>query len=150
MDRIDDFIFEGDYMDLDSDLYGDDVTGMSDAQLYNQLVDKMELMGYDTEFMGGFIKRMFAKIKARIRARRARKAAAAAEEMPPEAPPEAPPLQIITPRGKMTLGPQEISLTRPAPPALPAMPAGIAGMLKNPMVLIGIAGLVLIMVMRKR
>lgn len=120
------------------------------AELDDMLTDA-ELMGIDLddpELMGAFLKNLIGKIKGRIQARRAKRQASGQ----PAA--SFPTLSVATDAGSAQLGPGGISWTGPQPAGVAPAPAtggGITEMLKNPMVLAGIGGgVLLLMFMMKR
>lgn len=95
--RIDDMDFS-DMVDLPQNLTGDEI---------DTIIDDYNLMGYDEyempELMGGWLKRLFRKIRDRVRARKA--ARKATGEPAPE-------VSFSTARGQVNLSPSGMSLTK--------------------------------------
>jgi len=120
------------------------------AAEFDGLVTDAELMGIDfddPELMGAFLSTIIKKIKGRIQERK--KARAASGQ-----PSGFPNFSVSTGDGSAQLGPGGLSWTGPQAVAAAGAPAagGIADMLKNPLVLAGIGGgvLLLIMLMKKK
>lgn len=121
------------------------------AELEEMITDA-ELMGIDLddpELMGAFLKNIIGKIKGAVQKRRAKREAAGGQAG------GFPSFSVSTGEGSAQLGPGGLSWT--GPQAAGAAPAaggtgGIADMLKNPLVLAGIGGgvLLLVLMMKKK
>lgn len=109
------------------------------------ILDSIEYLGNtEPEELAGFIRKLAKRIKRRIRARRKRR-----KKRPSR-------YSLTAPEGTATVSPEGITFTKAGaiPPTMPGLmptaPAGIAGLLKNPMMLMIPAGIMLMMIMKKR
>lgn len=91
----------------------------------------------DAMLMAGFIRRIISRIKKRKRRKRRRRLRDIA---------------ITTPEGGITVSERGVSLLRPAPRGIVPTPAaeGLQAFMKSPLMLAIPAGLVLIMLMKKK
>ncbi len=128
-----------------------EVMGDNDEDSFvDNMTNYVEMMGWedyldDPELMGGFLRRLFKRIKKRIRARRARRKAAGA-------PPVDDSVLLRTPAGTASIGPDGVSLTKPAP-LLPKKTAKAGfdfdSIMNNPMAIVAIGLLIMVLMKRK-
>ncbi len=129
-----------------------EVMGDNDEENFlDDMTNYVEMMGWegyldDPELMGGFLKRLFQRIKKRIRARRAKRKSSGA-------PPVVDELLVTTPAGSAKVGPRGISLTKPDPllPERRTKKSGfdVNSIMSNPMAIVAIGLLLMVLLKRK-